>query len=480
MPLPTYPLYLNGQFVLGTDQYPVLNPSTAQPFAQMSAMERGQIAQAISAAHEAFVGWRSFTSKARSEALLRVASELDKRRDECARLITFENGKPLSQSHGELSMALDHLRWFAEEAKRAEGRSIPHWVDSKRHWVVRVPIGVVGAIAPWNFPLMLAVRKVAPALAAGNTVLLKPARQTSLSAVLFAECVQEAGLPKGVFQLVQGAAREVGAEFLSNPLLRKISFTGSTETGQLLIRGAAETVKPLALELGGAAPVLVFADADIAQAVEGVLAAKFRNSGQSCIAANRIFVERPVYEDFLQRFIERAGELKTGDGFEPEVQIGPLIDAATMARAVAQIQDARQKGARLLLGGGRIDRPGYFLEPTVLADVPDHALCASEEIFAPVAAFTPFDGEEEVIRKANSTRYGLAAYAFTRDLSRTFRLMENLECGILGINDGIPTATQAPFGGCKQSGWGRELGSEGLDAFLETRHVSIGIQGGGS
>jgi succinate-semialdehyde dehydrogenase/glutarate-semialdehyde dehydrogenase len=334
---------------------------------------------------------------------------------------------------------------------------------------------VVGAISPWNFPLVLAVRKAAPALAAGCTVVLKPARQTPLACVLFAECVHAVGLPKGVFQLVQGIASEVGAEFLENPLCRKITFTGSTEVGQQLIRGAAERVKPLSLELGGHGPCLVFDDVDLDKAVEGVLMAKFRNTGQSCIAANRIYVQRTIYGKFLDAFTARVKAMKIGDGFEPDVAIGPLIDEAAIKKATQHVEDAVNRGARLLCGGKRIARPGFFFEPTVLADVSPKALCSCEETFGPIAPVSSFDGEEEAIRNANESNFGLSAYAFTRDLGRTFRLMESLDAGTIGINDGLPAATQAPFGGIKMSGWGRELGFEGMEAFLETKHVSIGV-----
>jgi succinate-semialdehyde dehydrogenase/glutarate-semialdehyde dehydrogenase len=372
-------------------------------------------------------------------------------------------------------MTIDHLCWFAEEAKRAYGRIVPNWVENKRHVVVKTPIGPVGAISPWNFPLVLAVRKIAPALAAGCTVILKPAKQTPLCAVRFAECVHAAGLPRGVFQLVQGNSAEIGAEFLENPKLKKITFTGSTEVGQKLIQGAAARVKPLSLELGGQAPCIVFEDADFDKAIEGVTMAKFRNTGQSCIAANRIYVQRSIYTKFLDAFVARAKKLKVCDGLENGADIGPLIDEDAIKKALDHVQDAGKRGARLLCGGNRVGTKGFFLEPTVLANVPDDALCSCEETFAPIAPVLPFDTEEEVIARANNSDFGLAAYAFTQNLARTFRLMEALEAGIIGINDGVPTATQAPFGGVKMSGWGRELGSEGIDAFLETKHVSIGV-----
>lgn len=464
---------MNGEWIVSETTAPVVNPSTGETFAQMSTVPRPRVAKAFADAQAAFGGWRQVTGKARGEFLQKIAAELERRRDEIARLITLENGKPLAQSLGEIGMTLDHLRWFAEEARRAYGRTIPHQIDGKRHLVVKTPVGVVGAISPWNFPLVLAVRKIAPALAAGCPVVLKPARFTPLCAVAFAECVEAAKLPKGVFQLVAGSANEIGREFLDNPVCRKITFTGSTEVGRLLIQGAAEQIKMLSLELGGLAPLLVFEDADFNQAVEGAILAKFRNNGQSCIAANRLYIQRPIYDKFVEAFVARTKKLKIGDGMEPGVDIGPLIDEAGVAKAAEHVDDAVRRGARLLCGGHRIKGKGTFFEPTVLADVPADALCLREETFAPVAALRPFDTEAEAVEQANAAPFGLSAYAFTRDLGRAFRLMESLETGMLGLNDGLPTATQAPFGGVKQSGWGRELGSEGLEAFLETKHVSL-------
>jgi succinate-semialdehyde dehydrogenase/glutarate-semialdehyde dehydrogenase len=473
----TYPLYLNGEFITTEQTKAVINPATGEAFAHISTIDRARVAQAIRDAHTAFAGWRKLTGKARGEYLHAIANHLEARKDEVAQTITRENGKPLAQSLGEVAMTVDHLRWFGEEARRAYGRIVPNQVDGKRHLIIKSPMGVVGAISPWNFPLVLAVRKIAPALAAGCTVVLKPASQTPLCAVALAECVDAAKLPNGVFQLVAGAAAEIGAEFLQNPLCRKITFTGSTEVGKTLIAGAAATVKPLSLELGGHAPVLVFDDADLDQAVAGAMMAKFRNIGQSCIAANRIYVQRGIYEKFLRAFVEKTQAQNVGDGLEPGMDIGPLIDEAAVSKALEHIANAVAQGARVLCGGQRMtDRKGTFIEPTVLADVPKDALCMSEETFAPVAPITVFDTEAEGIALANDTIYGLSAYAFTTSLDRAFRLMEALEAGTIGLNDGVPSTSQCPFGGAKQSGWGRELGSEGMDAFLETKHVSLGLQ----
>jgi len=472
----TYPLYLNGDWHVSSPFHQVINPANGESLGQISTVDRTRVAEAIGDAHEAFKLWRKLTGKARGDFLLAIATEVEKRKDDIARTITLENGKPLQQSFGEVAMTVDHLRWFAEEARRAYGRIVPHQADGKRNLVIKSPMGVVGAITPWNFPLVLAVRKMAPALAAGNTFLLKPAEQTPLSVIAFAECVAAAGLPKGVLQVVLGEASEIGKEFLENPLCRKVSFTGSTEVGRLLIAGAANTVKPLSLELGGNGPVLVFGDIDLNRAVEGALIAKTRNTGQSCIAANRIYVERAIYDQFCEAFTAKMKAMKFGNGLEQGVEIGPLIDEAGLAKALAHIENAVAGGARVLCGGKRSGDKGFFIEPTVLADVPKDALCMQEETFAPVAAIAPFDTEEEAIDLANNSIYGLSAYAFTGNLDRAFRLMESLEAGTIGINDGVPSTSNAPFGGVKQSGWGRELGSEGLDAYLETKHVSLGLQ----
>jgi succinate-semialdehyde dehydrogenase / glutarate-semialdehyde dehydrogenase len=471
----TYPLYLNGDFVTSDERFPVNNPATGQAIAQMSAISRARLAQCIADAQAAFFGWRALTAKTRGEYLRKIADELERRGDEIARTITMENGKPLAQSVSELALTVDHLRWFAEEGRRAYGRVIPHQTDGKRNIVIKTPVGVVAAISPWNFPLLLSARKVASALAAGCPVILKPASYTPLCNVAFAEACHAAKLPKGVFQLVAGSASEIAAEFLQNPIVRKISFTGSTEVGRKLIAGAAEQVKLLSLELGGLNPVLVFDDADLEKSVEGVMVAKFRNTGQSCIAANRIYAQRGIYDRFVKLLVERARLLKVGDGLEPDVQIGAMINSDAIKKAAEHVEDAVKRGARVLCGGKALDRAGHFFPATVLAGVSKDSLCMKEETFAPVAAVVQFETEAEAVEAANASPFGLAAYVFTSDLSRAFRLMEQIEAGMIGINDGLPTTSNAPFGGVKQSGWGRELGSEGLEAFLETKHVSIGI-----
>lgn len=469
-----YSLYLNGEWQDSDDGITVVNPATAEPFAQVATVDRPRVAQALVDAHAALAAWRATTAKDRGRFLFAIADALESRTGEIAEIITKENGKPLAESRGEVAVSVDHLRWFAEQGRRAYGRIVPQQAPGKRHLIVKTPIGVVGAISPWNFPLVLAVRKVAPALAAGCPVILKPASATPLCAVELAKAVEAAGLPKGVFQMVLGPSRDIGAEMLANPLCRKITFTGSTEVGKELIRGAADTVTKLSLELGGHAPVLVFDDADIDQAIDGTLGAKFRNTGQSCIAANRVYVQRGIYEEFAAALAEKVAAMKVGNGLDPGVDIGAMIDQAAVDTALRHIDDATQRGARCLTGGKRAGDRGYFLDPTVLADVDDAAVCMHEETFAPVAPLCPFDDEAQAIAKANDTEFGLAAYAFTRDVNRVMRLGEELEAGTIGINDAVPSTSNCPFGGMKQSGWGRELGEEGLEAFLETKHVSLG------
>src|SRR5688572_27279770 len=377
----TWQPWLNGEWRGSGETIEIIDPATGDTFARAATISRDEMKRAISDAHAAFAEWRETPAKRRGDLLCAIAASVERRGDEIATAITRENGKPLAQSKGEVTMTVDHLRWFAEEGKRAYGRIIPNQVPNKRNFAIKRPVGVVGAIAPWNFPLVLAVRKVAPALAAGCPVILKPASQTPLCAVALAECFDAAKMPKGVFQLVLGPARMIGEEMLQNPLCRKITFTGSTEVGKQLIAGAAAHVKKLSLELGGHAPVLVFDDADLDRAVEGVLLAKFRNSGQSCIAANRVFVQAGIYDRFLERFVQRVKALRVGNGLEDGVDVGALVNEEALTQALAHVNDAVAKGARVLAGGKRVGTKGYFIEPTALADVSDDAICMREETF---------------------------------------------------------------------------------------------------
>jgi succinate-semialdehyde dehydrogenase/glutarate-semialdehyde dehydrogenase len=470
----TYGLYLNGEWVDSEQKLTVVDKGNGEAFAEVATVDRAGVRKAIQDAESVRSSWANTTGMARGDLLLKLAAEVSKRADEIAHDITLENGKPLPQSKGEVGMAIDHIRWFAEEARRSYGRSVPHQTPGKRHLILKHPVGVVGAIAPWNFPLVLSLRKVGPALAAGCPVILKPASATPVCAVKLAQCIEAAGFPKGVFQLVVGKASDIGNEMMENPLCRKISFTGSTEVGKKLIEGAAKTCTRLSLELGGNAPLLVFADADLNKAVDGAIITKFRNTGQSCIASNRIYVERPIHDAFVEKFVARTKSLKVGYGLEEGVEIGPLIDEAGRDAALQFVEDAKEKGARLLCGGTAVEGQGVFVTPAVLVDIPANARCLKEEIFAPLAPVVPFDTEEEAVALANDTEYGLAAYAFTNDMNRALRLGEQLEAGTVGINESVPATSNCPFGGFKQSGWGRELGSEGIEAYLETKHVSFG------
>jgi succinate-semialdehyde dehydrogenase/glutarate-semialdehyde dehydrogenase len=435
--------------------------------------------RAIAGADEAFQSWRKLTGKERGTHLFNLMEAVEERADELAETITRENGKPIEQAQGEVGATVDHLRWFAEEARRGYGRIVPNQDEGKRHFVIKQPVGVVGAITPWNFPLVLAVRKAAPALAAGCTVVLKPADQTPLCAGILAERVREAGLPDGVFNLILGPAADMGDEMIENDRCKKITFTGSTRVGRELMQKAGRYIKNFSLELGGNGPLVVFQDADIDEAVKGALAAKYRNAGQSCIAANRIFVQEPVAEEFTEAFVQAARQLEVGPGMEGGMDIGPLINEDALDSALEYVDEAVEQGAEILYGGERITGnghdTGYFMEPTVLGKVHDDMRCMQEEVFAPIAPITTFETFDEAMERANDTIYGLSAYVFTSDFSAAIRAGEELEAGTIGINDGVPSTTNCPFGGMKQSGLGRELGKEGMEDFLSTKHMSAGI-----
>ncbi len=468
-------LFIDGSWVEGTGTIEVTDPGNGDTIATVATVGRDETQKALDAAQEAFSGWRAKTGRDRADILLKAAGLMAERLEEIAVTITRENGKPLAQARGEVNVAIDHFRWFAEEARRGYGRIVPPQAEGKRHLILQQPTGVVAAISPWNFPLVLSARKVAPALAAGCTVILRPSGKAPLSSLAMAKALEDAGIPRAVFQVVLGPAAEISDEFMENPICRKITFTGSTKVGKELIRKSAATVTNLSLELGGHAPIIVFSDSDLEAALEGVIITKFRNSGQSCIASNRTYVERSVYEKFLKMLDERTRRLKIGYGLEEGIDIGPLISQNALSDALAQVKDALDRGARLICGGKAVDRKdGPYLEPTILADVPEDAVCMIDESFAPLAPIVPFDSEEEVITQANNTVYGLAAYVYTRDLNRAFRVAEALEAGSVGLNDAVPSTSNCPFGGMKESGVGRELGSEGMEAFMETKHISLG------
>ena len=457
--------------------FEVLNPATLEPVGRAPDGTREDARQAILAAHAAMPAWAATPAPGRARILRRAEALMLERQDALARTLTLEGGKPLAEARGEVAYAAGFLGWYAGEAERVYGRVVPASVPGKRLLVLRGPVGVVAAITPWNFPAAMVTRKLAPALAAGCAVVLKPAEQTPLTALAIVGILREAGVPDGVLGIVTTSdPAAVGRELLESPLVRKLTFTGSTEVGKLLAREAAATVKRVSLELGGHAPLIVFEDADLDAAARGAMASKFRNAGQTCVCANRIYVHESVLEPFLERLIPLVEGLRVGNGLDDGVQVGPLIDDAGLAKVEAHVSEALASGARLAAGGGRpAGLPGTFYRPTVLTGVTDDMRVMREETFGPVAPVLAFRDEADVVRRANAGPYGLAAYLFTRDLSRAWRVSEALEYGIVGVNDGVPSTVQAPFGGFKESGLGREGGSEGLEAFLETKYVSMGI-----
>lgn len=454
------------------------DPASGERLAEVPDMGVVETRRAIAAAAAALPSWRAATAKQRS-ALLRKWYELSvAHAEDLARLMTAEQGKPLAEARGEALYAASFVEWFAEEAKRAYGDVIPQTVAGQRLLVLKQPIGVCAAITPWNFPCAMITRKVAPALAAGCTVVVKPAEQTPLTALALAALAERAGFPAGVFNIVTGSAANapvIGAELTANPLVRKLSFTGSTEVGKLLMAQCAPTLKKISLELGGNAPFIVFDDADVDAAVAGALQSKYRNTGQTCVCANRLLIQEGVYEEFAHKLAAKVAELKVGPGTEEGVNQGPLIDAQALAKVEAHVADAIAKGARVLTGGRRHARGGTFYEPTVLADVTPEMLCAREETFGPVAPLFRFKDEAEAIRLANATEYGLAAYFYARDLGRVWRVAEALEYGMVGVNVGLIANEAAPFGGVKQSGIGREGSKYGLEEFLEIKYVCLGL-----
>lgn len=452
----------------------VTNPSNGEVVATVPQGGEKEARAAADAAYAAFPEWASRSAYERSELISRWKDLMVAHLEALARTMTLEQGKPIRESRGEIEYSNGFFSWYAEEAKRVYGDTIPASHCDKRIIVQKQPVGVVAVITPWNFPAAMIARKVAPALAAGCTVAIKPATQTPLTALKMVQFAEQAGIPKGVVNLVTGNSREIGEAWMNDERVRKLTFTGSTEVGKELMRGSARTVKKVSLELGGHAPVIVFDDADLDFAVNQVIATKFRNAGQTCICANRIFVQESVHDIFLQRLIEKVRRLKIGDGLEEDTDIGPLIDSSAVERVLAQIEQAVSEGARLETGGGVLN--GLFIEPTVLSGVTDTMRCMREETFGPLAPVAAFRTDEEVIQRANDTIYGLSAYVFTRDLTRGIRVTEGLDYGIIGLNDGLPSAPQAPFGGFKQSGIGREGGKYGIEEYLEIKYVSIGLR----
>ncbi len=468
--------YVDGAWVDADDgsTIEVDNPATGEILGTVPRMVATETRRAIEAASVAYPAWRAKTAKERAQILRRWFDLIMANHEDLAVLMTAEQGKPLAESRGEVAYAASFIEWFAEEGKRAYGDVIPQTLADRRIVVTKEPVGVVATITPWNFPAAMITRKVGPALAAGCTVVSKPASQTPYSALALAELAERAGLPKGVFNVVTGSAPAIGGEMTSNPIVRKITFTGSTEIGKLLMEQSARTVKKVSMELGGNAPFIVFDDADMGAAVDGAMASKYRNSGQTCVCANRILVHEDIYEEFGERLAKAASELVVGDGLKGETHQGPLIDMRAVEKAESHVEDALAKGARALVGGKRHALGGTFSEPTVLADVNTQMKIAREETFGPVAALFRFSTEDEAIRLANDTEFGLCAYFYSRDIGRIWRVAEALETGIVGINTGIISTEVAPFGGVKESGIGREGAHHGLDEYLEVKYLCMG------
>ncbi|MDG0295782.1 NADP-dependent succinate-semialdehyde dehydrogenase [Klebsiella pneumoniae] len=457
------------------DVIAVTNPANGEQLGSVPKMGADETREAIEAANRALPAWRALTAKERANILRRWFDLMMENQDDLARLMTLEQGKPLAEAKGEISYAASFIEWFAEEGKRIYGDTIPGHQADKRLLVIKQPIGVTAAITPWNFPAAMITRKAGPALAAGCTMVLKPASQTPFSALALAELANRAGIPAGVFNVVTGSAGAVGGELTSNPLVRKLSFTGSTEIGRQLMEQCAKDIKKVSLELGGNAPFIVFDDADLDKAVEGALASKFRNARQTCVCANRLYVQDGVYDRFAEKLQQAVEKLRIGDGLQDGVTTGPLIDEKAVAKVEEHIADAIAKGAKVVTGGKPHALGGNFFQPTILVNVPDSAKVAKEETFGPLAPLFRFKDEADVIAQANDTEFGLAAYFYARDLSRVFRVGEALEYGIIGINTGIISTEVAPFGGVKASGLGREGSKYGIEDYLEIKYMCIGL-----
>ena len=469
---------INGEWVAGQSQFAVTDPATGAHLADVANLGAIEAEAAIAAANNAWGPWRSKTAKERGAILLRWHQLLIKHTDDLARIMTAEQGKPLAEARGEVVYGASFIDWFAEEGKRVYGETIPTTDNNKRYLVIKQAMGVCAAITPWNFPIAMITRKVAPALAAGCTVVIKPAEATPLSALAVAELAQRAGMPAGVLNVLTADAENsiaIGHVICDSDVVRHLSFTGSTEVGRILMKQCAPTVKKLSLELGGNAPFIVFDDADLDSAVEGAMASKYRNAGQTCVCANRFYVQAGVYDAFIDKLAAKVADIKLGNGFEAGVNLGPLIDAQAIDKVEAHVADALALGARLVMGGKRATAAGaQFFEPTLLADVTPAMLCSREETFGPVAPVFKFSTEAEVIALANNTEFGLASYFYSRDIGRIFRVGEALEYGMVGVNTGLISTAEVPFGGVKQSGLGREGAHQGIDDYVEIKYMCIG------
>ncbi|MCP2138320.1 succinate-semialdehyde dehydrogenase/glutarate-semialdehyde dehydrogenase [Rhizobium sp. SLBN-94] len=453
----------------------VVNPADGRLLGRVPKLGAVDTRKAIEAAQLAMPAWAARTAKDRSGLLRRWFELIVENKDDLAEILTLEQGKPLGEAKGEILYGASFVEWFGEETRRVYGDIIPGHQPDKRILVMKQPIGVVAAITPWNFPNAMITRKAAPALGAGCGVVLKPASQTPFSAIALAILAQRAGIPPELFSVVTGSPREIGVELTSNPLIRKVTFTGSTDVGAELMRQSASTIKKMGLELGGNAPFIVFDDADLDAAVEGTIISKFRNNGQTCVCANRIYVQDGVFEAYAERLCKAISKLRIGDGMEPDVALGPLIDSAAVEKVEEHISDAQSKGARIMLGGARHERGGNFFQATVLVDVTADMMLANEETFGPVAPLFRFTDEDDVIRQANNTEFGLASYFYARELSRVFRVAEALEYGMVGVNTGLISTAEAPFGGVKSSGLGREGSRYGMEEFLEVKYICLSV-----
>jgi succinate-semialdehyde dehydrogenase/glutarate-semialdehyde dehydrogenase len=474
-----YQLYIDGAWrdAQGGATRGVMNPATGEVVATAAYGDQADAQLAMDAAGKAFIDWRKRSAHDRARVLSRAADLIRERYREIARVLTQENGKPLGESLAETSGCADWFEWFSEEGKRAYGRMVPSHVEAKRHWVICQPVGVVAAISPWNFPINLMARKLAAALAAGCTAVTRPSSLTPLSSMLLVECLHDAEFPAGAVNLVTGSADRVTETLMSHPACRKLTFTGSTAVGKQLMRRASDRMIKISLELGGHAPLVVFPDVEMTKAVEQTIVGKFRCSGQSCIAPSRVFVHKDIFEEFTGALVCRAKKIVVGNGLCDGIEMGPLVDQKQLSKMEEFVEDAKSKGGHVLTGGQRLkgaeyDR-GFYYAPTIIKGINDSMRLMSEEVFGPILPLIPFEDEESVIAAANNTSYGLAGYVLTRDFGAALRMCEALECGVLGLNDTVPTVPHAPFGGWKESGSGREGGSEGLQAYMETKYISI-------
>jgi succinate-semialdehyde dehydrogenase/glutarate-semialdehyde dehydrogenase len=466
---------IGGDWLAGGARFEVCDPATGQRLTDVANLGAADAEAAIAAANKAWPAWRAKSAKERAAVLMKWFALLHQHADDLARIMTAEQGKPLAEAKGEVAYGASFLEWFAEEARRIYGETIPSTDNNKRFLVIKQPIGVCAAITPWNFPIAMITRKVAPALAAGCPVILKPAEATPLSALAVAELAQRAGMPAGVLNILTADAEQsiaIGKVLCASDVVRHLSFTGSTEVGRILAAQCAPTIKKLSLELGGNAPFIVFDDADLDSAVEGAMISKYRNAGQTCVCANRLYAQEGIYDSFVKKLADKAKAIKVGNGFESGVNQGPLIDAQAMAKVEAHVADALAKGAKLVAGGRRIGE--RFYTPTVLAEVTPDMLCAREETFGPVAPVFRFKTEAEAIAAANNTEFGLASYFYSRDIGRIFRVGEALEYGMVGINTGLISTAEVPFGGVKQSGLGREGAHHGIDDYVEIKYLCLG------